>query len=254
MPTHKNCKEVEETYRSQSLNATAYPKLCQDTCDNLVPAERALGSGLSVSQAICPTCQFKPSCEYHAVLQEAEDAPHRIATHQRASLSFEQLAKGAEYVAIHEDACSVLRPYLETARGFDAVSKVADQAITIVRSRQFGENCDRTEEDYFFRMRMTADRLIQDSADSVDTSILDSPAATAVPLGVDARLYEAMETTGIWPAAEPMQLVKLLAAGQIAELVIRSDEVFQPDGTPRLQIDCRHPSDEVVRKCKCLDR
>jgi hypothetical protein len=92
-PTHKNCEQTESDYQKHGLDAAAYPKLDGKSCQNLDEAERALKHGLTVSGAVCVGCSFRDSCDYRHDLEIAENSPHRIATHHRASLSFAELAK-----------------------------------------------------------------------------------------------------------------------------------------------------------------
>jgi hypothetical protein len=231
LPTHKNGKEVEAAYRNHPLDAAKFPQINGKTCLNLPIAQRAIESGLSASQAVCPTCSRQLECDYRDFLKEAEDAAHQIATHHRAALSFEQLAKDRDYIAIHEDATNVLRPSIEIARGLEQVAKVADEAITFAQRRQYGQDCDRSDEHFLHRMVKISDDLIEALEINNATKVLDLPAATPSPFGTDARLHEAMLQLNVWPASEPMQLVKLLAAGKVAELVVRVDEVYQPGST-----------------------
>ena len=84
LPTHKHCGDVQEAYTQVGLNAEAYPQLNKHTCQNLDEATRAIDAGLSASTAVCPTCTFAHQCEYRSLLEAAEGAAHRIATHQRA--------------------------------------------------------------------------------------------------------------------------------------------------------------------------
>jgi hypothetical protein len=234
LPAHDNCREVAKMYRSHNLDAAALPQISSKTCKNWSVAEKAIDSGLSASQAVCPTCPHKPDCDYHAQLKSAEKAEHRIATHHRAGLSFGQLAEGREFIAIHEDPISVLRPTFEVARGLEEVSRVADEAITIVQNRNWTLDGDRSDEHFLHRMVTIADGLVETLRTGLKTCSIDLPFAAGSPFGIDARLYEAMFKTGIWPAASPMQLVKLLAAGEISQLMFRIDEAFLKGGEKRV--------------------
>jgi hypothetical protein len=58
-------------------------------------------------------------------MEAADRAAHKVATHQRARLSFSKIARGARYVSCHEDPASLLRPTAEIQVGFEQVAEVA---------------------------------------------------------------------------------------------------------------------------------
>ncbi len=128
LPTHKNCAEVVNDYRHDGLDAVAYPQLKPETCVNYDEAVQAINSGLSASSALCPTCGARTKCLYREGMEEADAAAHRLATHQRACLTFSTIADGRNYIVIHEDATNLIRPTAEIATGFDQVAIVAQYA------------------------------------------------------------------------------------------------------------------------------
>ncbi len=103
LPTHKHCGDVQEAYTQFGLNAEAYPQLNKNTCHNLDEATWAIDAGLSASTAVCPTCTFAHQCEYRSLLEAAEGAAHRIATHQRARMGLLTMAEGRRIIMIHEN-------------------------------------------------------------------------------------------------------------------------------------------------------
>lgn len=223
-PTHKNCQETETSYTDFGLNAVAYPPLNRDTCQNFDEAELAVRHGLSVSQAVCPTCPFFGGCEYQAIFADAEAAPHRIATHKRASLGLEQLAEGRNYVAIHEESSDLLRPKFESSKGLEKVAEVAAKARAHANELLKGE--DRaTAQHFFWQMEQIANDLIRQLSSGDTTVPIELPVAAGSPPGLDAKLFRAMKESNTWPIGEAMQLVKSLAAGEIGELVVRRDQI-----------------------------
>ena len=223
-PTHKNCEETEVSYNGFGLHAVAYPSLNEDTCQNFDEANLAVSHGLSVSQAVCPTCPYADGCEYQTIFAEAEAAPHRIATHKRASLSFEQLAEGRNYVAIHEESSDLLRPKFESSNGLEKIAEVAAEARA--HANDIVKEEDRATAQYFFwRMEQITNDLIRQLSSGDATAPIELPVAAVSPPGLDAKLLRAMKESSTWPNGEAVQLVKSLAAGEIVELVVRRDQI-----------------------------
>ena len=230
-PSHKNCEQTEEDYQRFGLSAVAYPQLCDETCQNFNEAERVLNVGLGPTDAICPSCPFFDGCEYHAILEEAEASRHRIATHKRAEFTFSHLADGRRYITIHEDSTSLLRPKMEISRGLDKVEAVATAAK---RAEQLKAPCDPSAE-YFFTKMERCCAMLKDYLDSAsETADIELPAAAGAPAHLDRRLWRAVQEADCYPSAEAMRLVKGLVLGDVAELVVRVDEVFVKGGGKRI--------------------
>jgi len=227
VPTHANCREVAGQFQAAELLAEAYPELSKKTCQAYETAAKAIESGLAASAAVCPGCLFRPTCDYQTELAAADEAAHRIATHQRAVFALEGLAKGRRYIAIHEDAISVIRPTAESAStlGFSAVAQVADEAGRAAKTRG-----DDTQRYFFWRLGEIAQAIGERLQDATDTAPIDLPAPVPPPKGTDAALFGAMQSEGIWPAAEPMRICRAAAGGELAELVVRVDRIFRPGG------------------------
>ena len=223
-PSHKNCLQTEEDYQRIGLSAVAYPQLCEKTCQNINEANRVLNVGLSPTDALCPLCPCFDGCEYHAILDEAEAARHRIATHKRAEFTFSHLADGRRYITIHEDSTNLLRPKMEISRGLDQVEAVATAAK---RAEQLKTPCDPSAE-YFFTKMERCCAMLKDHLDSAtETADIELPAAAGAPAHLDRRLWRAVQEADCYPGAEAMRLVKGLVLGDVAELVVRVDEVFK---------------------------
>ena len=225
LPTHRNCQEVRETYLCSGLNAEAYPELNRKTCPNYDEATRALESGLSASAAVCPGCSFKNECDYRDTMKATEAADHRIGTHQRARMGIEGMAKGRHYVTIHESPIDLLRPVAEVVCGMDRVGEVSRAAKDFARDAE-----DMDLYGFFWRMEDGAAWLAEKLQETDSTTPLKLPVSSGSPRLVDARLFSAMKTTGIFPSADPLRVVKALAAGELNEITIRVDRVFSPGG------------------------
>ena len=223
LPTHKNCREVEEIYSRSGLDAAAYPELTRKTCQNYDEATKAIDAGLSASGAVCPACPFKDECDYRETLETAEAARHRIVTHKRAEASLAKLAEGRRYVTIHENPTDLLRPVAEVSCGLDKVVEVARYAKDVAR----GDN-EMTLYHFFWRMESEALNLIEKLLRIDDTTPLCMPSPIGPPPVIDRRLYRAMGVLNIYPSADPMRIVKALVLGELCEITVRVDQVLAP--------------------------
>ena len=223
LPAHKNCREAEQIYSQRGLDAAAYPELSEKTCGNYREAIMAIDAGLSASAAVCPTCSSFAGCQYRAGMEAAENALHRIATHARARLSFEAIAQGRSYIAIHEDASNLLRPTSEIAIGLEQVAKVTEAAGLAA--------WDAMDLRHFFHRVGESARWLLDKLTNLDsTTPLQLPLPASNPHGVDAKLLDAMKATGVFPPGDTMRVCRELAAGQLAEVTIRVDRTFAKGG------------------------
>jgi len=225
LSTHRECREVEKVYQRHGLPAEAYPELCRKTCTNHDEAVAAIDAGLSASSAVCPTCSAKDECEYRAGMEAADAAAHRIATHKRACLSLENIAEGRRYIAVHEDPTGLLRPVAEISSGLARVAEVARQAKDSARGRQ-----DMNLYHFFWLMEEGAESLASKLQDANETTPLPIPAKIGKPAGVDAKLFAAMKSMDAYTCADPLRIVLGMAAGELAELVIRVDRIFGKGG------------------------
>jgi len=133
-------------------------------------------------------------CDYQADLAAADEAAHRIATHQRAVFALGGLAEGRRYVAIQEDAISVIRPTAESAStpGFEAVVRVADEAGRAAIARG-----NDTQRHFFWRLGEIAQAIGERLGDASDTSPIAMPAPVAAPTGTDAALFSVMQAAAV---------------------------------------------------------
>lgn len=237
LPTHNLCRELEATCESRGIAAVAYPQLTDETCENYIVAERAIKSGLSPSQAVCPTCPFRDGCEYQSLLAVAEESRHKIVTHTRGSMTFANLvAHGPQFISIHEDAADFLRPALEVDRISDAMMKVCEAALYDVRERQlFSTSLNTADEHFYYRMLDWVERLQKILDTATETAAIEAGAFKVdPPRNCDGHLLKIMEQIEKWPAGETVRLVKALAAGEIAELAVVVDTIKTDGGKEKL--------------------
>jgi hypothetical protein len=154
-------------------------------------------------------------------MKEASEAAHRMATHQRARLTFSAIADGCRYLAIHEDATNLVRPTAEIDAGFDKVAVVARDAKEAAWTR---EDVDSVH--FFERMENAAYIVSEHLQQAASTASLMLPAASTAPRGVDLHLLAAMRATKTWPPADAVRIAKAAASGDLAELVLRVDTIL----------------------------
>lgn len=176
LPTHKHCGDLQEAYTQYGLNAEAYPQLNKNTCQNLDEATRAIDAGLSASTAVCPTCACAYQCEYRSLLEAAEGAAHRIATHQRARMGFVAIAEGRRIIMVHENPVNLLRPLEEIADGLVQVGEVARAAKDSARD---GNDMDLYQ--FFWRMEDKSLWLSEQLLQANDTTPLSIPSPIGTP-------------------------------------------------------------------------
>ena len=117
--THINCEERVLEMKQQGLEATAFPKLSEKTCQAFGDtASTAMAYGLSVGAAVCPGCPFNKdkTCsapdQYQGLLKAAKAAKHKVCTHERLRLSSLTITEEASAVVIDETPEEVLAPTL----------------------------------------------------------------------------------------------------------------------------------------------
>ena len=138
-PGHEFCGELVDELRGMGLDAAAYPKLDEHTCRHWEEASYAQAAGLPVTACVCSSCPFKRECRedgYLALVKIAEQAPHKVCTHERLARSAARLTEKAAYVTIEEDPSKLLRPSVSTtARQLERFAALADELA------EAGERC-----------------------------------------------------------------------------------------------------------------
>ena len=109
-PNHVNTAAKAQDMRDCGLDAAAFPRMDETTCDNLDEANRALSFGLSPQATVCMGCDKRETCQYQKDFKIAKEAMHQVATTHRGAIQLPTLAKGKDYVSIHEDASDIIAP------------------------------------------------------------------------------------------------------------------------------------------------
>ena len=222
LPTHQNCREAVRVFDGAGLFAVAYPTLNEETCKQYIRASRAIGAGLSVSAALCPSCASSATCDYRDAMAAADGAAHRLCTHRRAAVSFRTMADGRPYIAIHEDVASLLRPAVEICSGLEDATLIAQHV------RGYGwkaEDYDLVQ--FCCRVETAALQLTEHLAVATSTAPIDFPPFPVnEPRGIDHHFHRAMEAWDVWPDGDTLRVCRAIAAGDLAELVVRVDQVF----------------------------
>jgi hypothetical protein len=225
LPSHRNCEEREQELLQISVDAARYPKLSEETCRKFAEAGRVMGVGLSVSGTLCPSCEHRHACCYKIGMASAEAAAHRIATHKRAELSFEEIAKGREYITVHEDPCHLLRPTLEFSGPLEQIIQIAKHARYDRMQHPVEER--RMEAPYFWALEEAAVFLRDCLQYATDTADLELPTSYNAPATADATLWAAIKSLETYPDADAMRACKALAAGD-ATAKVRVDHILRP--------------------------
>ncbi len=199
MPTHSNCGEVVRTFEDRGVEAVAYPR--RDT-GGLAPncwnpaADQAESLGLPVVRSVCQGCSFKDQCErsgYLAGIMKASEADVRVATHARGSFqSLEDLAAGAEFISIQEDAVDLLAPSADLSRDhLIEVAGLLDRLLNDPRELKLIDDADNgDDQDAFLRhlADVTDDLIVKlDSAET--TTELPAIDRRDIPTGIERRLF-----------------------------------------------------------------
>ena len=170
LPTHLNCQEEAAKLSAANVQAVAGPELVVlgvDTDDAAAAncrnqaAAIARELGLPHSRTVCGGCPYgRPrtdpqtkremggdgSCAangYQAQAAALKESPVKVVTHARAvQMGLADLAAGAGYVAVHENALDVLVPEW----GIDAESLGEAERILERQLNQDGLNAKRSEE------------------------------------------------------------------------------------------------------------
>lgn len=215
-PTHENCEEVVAALRMEGLNAVAYPgrhtggegQNCWNT-----DADLAEAMGLSPTAAICPFCREYKHCSefgYLAGIKRADEAKIAVATHARAiHAGLQGLAKGREFISIHEDADGVLVPLVSIpADRLEVAREIAGRLLNDPSYLDwFGDNTDVDDEGHTFTNLEKAERrnavfefvkhladlidhLIQTATETDSIQSIALPNTMRVPPGTSRLLFQ----------------------------------------------------------------
>lgn len=223
LATHRNCEEkVKELCEQHHLFAAKYPKLDAKTCARFDVAEAVIGCGLSVSAALCPTCEYRTECPYQLGMHDVEIADHRVATHKRAELCLESITDGRVYIALHEDPISILRPMSSISASLQTIISVA------ATCRRDLLDWNPTEALFYWNLECAALFLEDQLATADETTDLELPDATSPPPTAHARLWKKICQLNAKINGEAMRACLALASGQVASLCVRVDTILEP--------------------------
>ena len=240
VPTHPNCRELETELRDDGIDATAYPELTEDLCQNINEAEQAQSMGLSPGATVCIGCVYRKNCGFIEQGKKAKESPVLIICHKRAAKQFVTLAEGRQYAAVHENAEDLIRPTLEVWP--DDLGRVAEVCSEARHREQ-----DRREPDLELIDGLA---LMENNATDLENS-----AKVATETGRPKTLPRSMEPPAQWelkvwravhavidskrrkqlPDQAAMQLIAGLAFGAVRNLAFQIDH---PGGSdePRVQL------------------
>ncbi len=253
-PTHDACGDLVKKLRKEGLSAAAHPKLDEDSCqmygteNKPGPARIALSAGLNVGTCICPTCEFSKTCKFQKQREEARNADHTVATHDRAALSKFKPSKEKPINFVHETPITPLRPMAKVVRfakkdvaqlrHLQDIALIAQAAEQVAvgwnddDARNFANRLQRSAHELV--AVLTAPDLIQPLEDAAEKghSIKNLPTVMPLPMkaslfpprNMDVLLKRAMDQTGILAKGEVLRLVVGFACGELHQLCAVVDE------------------------------
>lgn len=258
-PTHANCLEAEAPYREQKISVASYPARVT-ALDHMTPAncwnpdaDVAERMGFSVMQTVClrcPVCQDCKQTGYLQQVQAAAEAQVALCTHQRASQTgLHKLSENRQYVSIHENPISLLRPrveanlpelvlvklvldrmlndplFLNWFGDHECVDengrRVSDPELVVRRERQLA----------FIRLlSRLVDQLLELAQAAQQTQAWTWGDTQKQPRGAEATLFFATRVVGVIFAGQPWRLVLGAASGKLHSAAIIVSQKFQPQG------------------------
>jgi hypothetical protein len=242
LPTHDNVRERVQELRDAGVDAVAYPEPDDTNCAQLEQFVRVQRMGLVPGAVLCPSCPFKDDCPYRAGVKRANDAHHRVGTHERLRRS-SVAAKDAQVVVVDETPELVIAPTLAIrAEVLVQVGNLAREIVDLWYS-------PATDDQKAFAATM---RLVVDAVNESCRGITGPgrtrvilPAITDVPENwqrVVWRMVTKVGTRDLDPDA--LQLVTRAAAGELHHLEVVTDRTERwgggEDGTPVLVSTLHH--------------
>jgi hypothetical protein len=247
-PTHKNCREVEDEFKTVGIDAVTYPgRITRDSdeipqnCWN-TDADAAEAMGMPVIKTICPHCHCQIRCKatgYLGELAAVEKATVVLCTHKRAEFAgLANLSSGCTYVSIHENPISLLRPALSLSeqdlgqlqRVLNRVRKnpvfLDGSATPEVLLYQNEERAIRRERQF---------RFVSILADAIDTLAIAvqqaetttewrPPNTMKVPTGIEWKLFLATRLAKVTFQGPAWRFALSAAAGELKSIAILVSE------------------------------
>jgi hypothetical protein len=256
LPTHEGIEEVVQKLHEGGLSTAGYPPINAETCQrfgsekNPGDARIAQNAGLNVGEALCPDCKFAKNCTYQLLREKARTARHSVCTHARASSSAFDAIGDRSLVFIHENCIDLLRP---TVRVADARrSRIEPSLADLLFVRQLAQHAlalvsgwkDQEKIDFFAVLHQATEELAnylqpkpEAPPDQQEKRAVRLPLRQPHPRpkGCDFVLFRAMETVGVRPHGNALQLCQGHACGELHDLALVNDEFFAKGGPKRLQ-------------------
>lgn len=209
VPSHKQEADLISMGYENGLCIVPYPIRTEQNCNRFKCVLELEEMGFNPTAVLCPTCEYwprkkanengppSPPCLYYIEYEEAKNAQHACATHQRFRLTGKNMALNRPFISVQEDAINVQAPVVTARSGF---KKIAD-LVSWARRTDFKSNPFLCDEIYFVARYF--DRLLKET----DTTIT-----------VPENIYE-------WNFRHVDQL--------IYKWILKRDYLFKEYGQPR---------------------
>ncbi len=253
VPSHEQAQELQEKYRAAGINAAAYPELAECTrrecrrdrcwrfkygpdacvknrCEHFEKVSLALKTGFAPSEVICPVCDDKDGCEYKRLLNMAENAKHRIATHKRVELSCGAVTKKAKYIAIHENSLGFIRPQIVlNSKNIPSLRKIIDTARKLPSPGIYTDNDRRL---FAWRLAESAESMI-DALENATQSHQMQLSSDANRQGHMLELFRMIEDSEI-EESEALRACVLAITDGLADPPFVSVSASKPETSARI--------------------
>ena len=220
LPSHKQCKQAEIDMHRAGLNAAAYAEASKETCLKFDEFKAVVACGLSPSSAICPRCPHNDECEYQEAARQAKNAEHCIATQSRAEHTIETMAKGRDFLSIH-DGINCLRPIYEAHDGFESVIAVADEA------KRF-KSLEDPDYEFFTRLAINAQYCNDLGANATADEVLQLPPWTSPSAVAQAVAWSSIGQLQREVSPSAMRQCWLATSGKLETIMVRVDHPMKP--------------------------
>ncbi len=248
-PTHANCREQAELFKTANLDARCYPLRISEGSRDQAPncwnehTATAEKLGFPVIKSICPLCPHRQRClegGYLEQLRFATEGEIVLMTHQRAAFAgLAELTRGRSYVSIHENPLDLLRPRVDIVVA-DLISlryllnRILNEPFFLDRFAppvlvddhgapyQRAEAQRRRERQYDF-CRLLADLiddLIKLQEHATVTTVWQPTTTAPCPQGTEAFLFWAVGICRLAFRGQPFRFLLLAASGQLASAAV----------------------------------
>ncbi|MCA9053413.1 MAG: hypothetical protein KDA75_06230 [Planctomycetaceae bacterium] len=260
-PTHANIREEVEAYRSEGVEAVAYPPRITIETDGQPPncwnehADRAEAFGFPVVKTVCCRCLHQQQCYQQGYLGElilAKQAMIALATHQRvAQNGFDDLVQDRSYLSLHEAPVELLRPLCVLS---EQDLLVAQQLVAWLlgdpkwldwfaddRVKGLDGKWEHSPEEQLRRERLyDACSLLADFLDDLANAVAAATTTcrwttavmTKLPKGIEWLLYRTSRQQRRRYVGNPWRLILQGLAGKLETIVIQASQRFVKGSEP----------------------